>query len=124
MCMTYLRNPTARTFRTRFRMNVKSSLMEPSSLSNCEPDDDIHLFNTDINDLSDNQIEGEESSSSSYSTLSSSSIDQEPTEELHGQIILEHYSNSYFAGFLSKKCYDKFNVLIVLILPCNLMIIV
>jgi len=39
--------------------------------------------------------------------LSLSSIDQE-LEELHCQITLEHCSNSYFAGYLSKKCYDKF----------------
>jgi len=82
--------------------------MEPFSLSKNEPDDDIHLFNTDTNDLSGNQVEGEESSSSCCSTLSLSSIDQEPTEELHGQITLEHCSNSYFAGYLSKKCFDKF----------------
>lgn len=107
MCTVCLRNPTVRTFRTTFRMNVKSSLMQPSSLSNCEPDDDIHLFNSDTNDLSGNQFEGEESSSSSYSSLSLSSIDQE-LEELHCQITLEHCSNSYFAGYLSKKCYDKF----------------
>jgi len=43
----YNRNPTARTFRTTFRLHVKSNLMQPTTLSNCEPDDDIHLLSVD-----------------------------------------------------------------------------
>lgn len=87
-------------------MNVKSSLMEPSSLSNCEPDDDCHLFSGGNNSI-DNDLLGEESSSSSYSSLSLSSMES-IGEELQSQVTLEHCSNSYFAGYLSKKCFDKF----------------
>lgn len=106
MCMVCLRNPTASTFRTTFRMNAKSSLIEPSELSNCEPDYDFHLFRRDNND-DGKECKSDESSSSSYSSLSVSSIDQEPSEEHYSQVTLEHCSNSYFAGYLSKKCYDK-----------------
>lgn len=103
-----LRNPTVRTFRTTFRMNVKSSLMKPSSLSNCEPDDDFHLFSGENNDSTSNDIMSEGSTSSSHSLLSLSSIDEVPLEEYQNQVTLEHCSNSYFAGYLCKKCYDKF----------------
>lgn len=76
MRMVCPRNPTVRTFRTTFRMNVMSNLMKPSSLSNCEPDDDFHLFSRENNDSTSNDIMSEESNSSSYSLLSLSSIDE------------------------------------------------
>lgn len=92
-------------------MNVKSSLMKPSSLSNCEPDDDFHLFSNNKHESATNDLMNEDSSASNYSSLSLSSlssIDQEPLEEHQPQVTLENCSNSYFAGYLSKKCYDKF----------------
>lgn len=112
--MYYYRNPTARTFRTTFRIHVKSTLMQPTTLSNCEPDEDINLISVD-DGLSEKVPVEEELNSSSCSSLSLSSLSTidasifEQCEPGHEpQITLENCSNSYFAGYLAKKCTEKF----------------
>jgi hypothetical protein len=53
-----LRNPTARLFRTTFRLNTKMNLMKLPKQSNCQPDDDTNLMcekniNLDLEDDND-----------------------------------------------------------------------
>lgn len=83
--------------------------MQPTILSNCEPDNDINLFSRD--DGSTENCSGDESDSSSSTTLSLSSlssIDVPMLEEFEAQVTLEDCSNSYFAGYLGNKCFTKF----------------
>lgn len=101
----YNRNPTARIFRTTFRLNAKMSLMKPSSSSNCEPDDDTHLMTIEDNETKLLDMDSSFSSASSVSTLS---IDNS-LEEQEAVINLKNCSNSYFAGYLAMKCLLKFS---------------
>jgi len=101
------RNPTAKTFRTTFRINVQVNLIKSSDDSNCEMDDDKHLLessNAVISDLglSDDNLFDNESISSQ-----SSSVTEIPEEEKI-EISLENCSNSYFAGYLGYKCLKEF----------------
>lgn len=88
--------------------------MQPTILSNCVSDDDIHLLSVD-DGFSKKVIIEEELNSFSCSSLSLSSLSTmddsiyeqcEPGYE--PQIILENCSNSYFAGYLAKKCNEQF----------------
>lgn len=85
--------------------------MQPTTLSNCEPDDDIHLLSGD-DGLSKKPTIEDELNSSSCSSLSLSSMDDLIYEQCEPgyepQISLENCSNSYFAGYLAKKCTEKF----------------
>jgi len=88
--------------------------MQPTTLSNCEPDDDFNLLSID-DGLSKNVTVQEEFNSSSCSSLSLSSIsenDDSISEQCvpgnEPQITLENCSNNYFAGYLAKKCTKKF----------------
>jgi len=101
----YNRNPTARIFRTTFRLNAKMSLMKPSSSSNCEPDDDIHLMTNKDNET---RLLDMDSSFSSSSSISMLSIDNS-LEEQEAVVNLENCSNTYFAGYLAMKCLLKFS---------------
>lgn len=106
------RNPTARTFRTSFRFQAKHNLMKSTELSNCENDFDYNLFDTElhnqittytdmnlINSDSDTFISSSDESSTKYTELPVA-LDQ--------NITLEICSNTYFAGYLAKKCVDQF----------------
>lgn len=82
------------------------SLMKPSSCSNCEPDDDVHLMiDTPVNQVdeysSDSTISSKVSSDSS--TMNSILFEQE------AMINLENCSNTYFAGYLAMKTLSKFS---------------
>ncbi|KAE9524036.1 hypothetical protein AGLY_015683 [Aphis glycines] len=71
----YNQNPTARVFRTTFRINVKINLMKPSIFSNCEEDADTHLLNNDnLNEATKHNIEDFNESSDSSSSVSSVSL--------------------------------------------------
>lgn len=100
----YNRNPTVRTFRTAFRIAAINSLMKAPSTANCEPDDDTYM-NMDQDLVAQANIsatalceeilpEGSSSSSTSDSTADTSSLEQ--------------CALVYFAGYLVKKCLDKF----------------
>lgn len=101
----YNRNPTARVFRTTFRLNAKMCFMKPSCSSNCEPDNDTHLMTNEDNDTKLIDMDSSFSSSSSISMLS---IDN-PLEEQEAVVNLENCSNTYFAGYLAMKCLLKFS---------------
>lgn len=97
--------------------------MQPTALSNCEPDDDIHFLSID-DGLSKKATIEEDLNSSSCSSLSLSSIDDLKYEQCEPgyktQITLENCSNNYFAGYLTKKCTEKFkcsNCLSILLKP-------
>jgi len=90
-------------------MHVKMNLMKPSVLSNCEADDDFHLMNDSLNNdklvnLKDN--ENDSSSIDSFSSLSTNDDSQNNDEPAN--VTLEQCSNTYFGGYLGKKCVDKF----------------
>lgn len=106
-------NPTARTFRTTFRLSSIANLVKPSEVSNCEIDVDDIL--TDTESMSANPISEPIStsqsplSSHSYScSTSSSGASDNKDEEETEKGTLEDCSNVYFAGYLAKKCHDKF----------------
>lgn len=80
--------------------------MNPSSYSNCEPDEGIHLM-TNLENYDMKTVDEESSVSSKSSFLSTLSIDI-PMEEQEADITLENCSNSYFSGYLAMKCVSKF----------------
>ncbi|CAI6373659.1 unnamed protein product [Macrosiphum euphorbiae] len=83
------------------------SLMKPSSSSNCEPDDDIHLMTHSVNN--DIQIDGDSSESTISFNESSDSwkIDSIQLEK-EAVVTLKNCSNTYFAGYLAMKTILKF----------------
>jgi len=87
--------------------------MQPTILSNCEPDDDINLLIRDDN-MSTENCSGDESDSSSsmiqaLSSISTmSTIDVSALEEYEAKVTLENCSNTYFAGYLGNKSFKKF----------------
>lgn len=104
----YNRNPTARTFRTTFRMNVKMCLIKPSDSSNCEPDNDFNLINNEDNATKINVADSSFSSSSSVSMMSIDNSLEELGEQ-EAKINLENCSNTYFTGYLAMKCFLTFS---------------
>lgn len=110
----YNKNPTARTFRTTFRINSKINLMKPSDNSNCKSDNDINILsqlNTPINETInsvelDNSYDSNSSSSSLTSSLSTST---NLFDENVCDFSLEECSNTYFAGYLGYKYLNKIN---------------
>ncbi|CAI6351887.1 unnamed protein product [Macrosiphum euphorbiae] len=107
------RNPTARTFRTSFRFQAKHNLMKATESSNCENDFDYNLFdpgsqnatistpNTDTDTLV-------ESVSDSFVSSEEEGNFNQCLNNKEEQITLETCSNTYFAGYLAKKCIDQF----------------
>lgn len=107
------RNPTARTFRTSFRFQAKHNLMKATESSNCENDFDYNLFdpgsqnatistpNTDTDTLV-------ESVSDSFVSSEEEGDFNQCLNNKEEQITLETCSNTYFAGYLAKKCIDQF----------------
>ncbi|KAL4085131.1 hypothetical protein QTP88_027423 [Uroleucon formosanum] len=83
----YNRNPTARTFRTTLRMHVKSNLMQPTMLSNCEADDDINLFSKDDKSTKNSGEESDSSISTTHAFSSISTIDVSTLEEYEAKIL-------------------------------------
>lgn len=87
------------------------NLMKPSIFSNCEADADTHLLNND-DDLNEAAIEiedlNESSDSSSSVSLSSMSFTEESDDGFKTNVTLEQCSNTYFSGYLGKKCVEKF----------------
>jgi hypothetical protein len=80
--------------------------MKPSTLSNCEPDNDVQLMcETNNNFESDDECSSSNNSPLSISSLSS--IEVFPLED-EPIVTLEDCSNAYFSGYLGKKCVDKF----------------
>lgn len=104
----YSKNPTVRTFQAAFKSNLIMNLMRPVKTSNCEPEHSTTLLNLsdftqiDIDDpnSSENELQDDDSEITS-SVSSESSADYKFT--------LEESSIMYFAGYLIKKCLDKFN---------------
>lgn len=88
--------------------------MRPSIFSNCEEDADTHLLNNDNRDeAAKHNIEDFNESSDSSSSVSSVSLSYTPItgESDIGYtpiVTLEQCSNTYFSGYLGKKCVEKF----------------
>jgi len=81
--------------------------MKPSSSSNCEPDDDIHLMTDSANN--DLQIDDDSSKSTISSSESSNSWKMDCIQlEQEAVVTLENCSNAYFAGYLAMKSILKF----------------
>jgi len=88
-------------------MNTKMNLMKPPEQSNCEPDDDLNLMcDKNINLKDDNDSSSSSCSDLSLSSLSSIEVLNEENDPPN--VTLEDCSNAYFAGYLGKKCVDKF----------------
>jgi hypothetical protein len=114
----YNRNPTVRTFRTTFRLNSKMNLIKPSVVSNCEPDNDSNLLSTIFKSTS---VEQEMVSDSENSDDPLDPLIQNKSDDISDMIeqplktgerkyvTLQDCSEMYFAGYLIKKCLDKFN---------------
>ncbi|KAL4148876.1 hypothetical protein QTP88_003021 [Uroleucon formosanum] len=82
-----------------------------SEKSNCEEDDDIFLVSsqTPINDEIENHSQQNMESYNKSSNLiqdNDSTSEEEPDNE--SRTILEKCSTIYYAGYLAKKCLDKF----------------
>jgi len=84
--------------------------MKPSLFSNCEADVDTCLFNNDNCNEAAKHIEdlNESSDSSSSVSLSSISVTEESDNDFTPNVTLEQCSNTYFSGYLGKKCVEKF----------------
>ncbi|VEN51244.1 unnamed protein product [Callosobruchus maculatus] len=91
----YNKNPTVRTFDALFKSNCVNNLLKAPDESNCEPDEDIPLFEQDVQtvDANDSDI---------MSISSSASETSNPTESL------EECSVTYFSGYLANKLLEKF----------------
>ncbi|CAG9819586.1 unnamed protein product [Phaedon cochleariae] len=95
------------------------NLMKSSDTSNCEEDDDVNLMTipsktttSTASYLTEGYIEvpgdppsTENSIDNEIFPSSSSSSDEEDSSS---DVTLEDCSNSYFAGYLAKKCVEKF----------------
>ncbi|KAB0803465.1 hypothetical protein PPYR_00435 [Photinus pyralis] len=98
----YNRNPTVRTFQAAFKANTIWNLLKPPKTSNYEADPE-----GDENLLSSESLLDDSSGStgSEMDTLSSSSSSSARGEK---EVSLEDCAVVYFAGYLVKKCMDKF----------------
>lgn len=109
----YNRNPTAKSFRMSFKLNLVTNLMKPAATSNSgmNTDEDHNLLDLDGIYTSDLlKSEPENVSDTDLLGTSSSEDSDGPTlnnfSEFH--FTLEACSTIYFAGYLVKKCFDKF----------------
>ncbi|KAL4126560.1 hypothetical protein QTP88_010781 [Uroleucon formosanum] len=106
------RNPTARTFRTSFRFQAKHNLMKATDSSNCENDFDYNLFDPNSqNTLSTPHTDTEtlvESVSDSFISSDEEGTFDQCLSNNEETITLETCSNTYFAGYLAKKCIDQY----------------
>lgn len=105
------RNPTTRTFRTSFRFQVTHNLMKSTDLSNCETDYDYNLFDPSLQNMNSTITSNIPINSVDFdSFISNSSEDSniEYNDYNEQKITLEYCSNTYFAGYLAKKCIDQF----------------
>jgi len=107
------KNRTARTFRTSFRFQAKHNLMKATKSSNCENDYDYNLFDSSsqtatistpytdtdtlVESVSDSFVSSEEEGNFNQCINNKAEI-----------ITLKTCSNTYFAGYLAKKCIDQF----------------
>jgi len=89
--------------------------MRPSIFSNCEEDADTHLLNNDNRDegakynIEDFNESSDSSSSVSRESLSSTTITGGENDIGYTpSVTLEQRSNTYFSGYLGKKCVVKF----------------
>ncbi|KAL4083888.1 hypothetical protein QTP88_029204 [Uroleucon formosanum] len=110
----YNTNPTAKAFRITFKMLSNMQLMKPSVLSNCEADDDRNIIfefdtNTIIKSTDSIVNEEDEQSDSSFSSFSISPLAKRNENVVKPIVTLSVCSDSYFSGYLGKKCYEKFN---------------
>ncbi|XP_025199564.1 uncharacterized protein LOC112597652 isoform X2 [Melanaphis sacchari] len=108
----YNKNPTCRTLRYSFASVCSFGLLNcASEKSNCEEDDDIFLVssqtptNDDIENHSQQNMESYNKSSNLIEDNDSTS-EEEPDNE--SRTTLEKCSTIYYAGYLAKKCLDKF----------------
>lgn len=113
----YCKNPTVRTLRNCFASVCSFGLLNcASDKSNCEEDDDVFLnysqtpMQTDMDNNINNKTDLEYNSQfSSLPIYSSSDSESTPEEEPpNHSTTLEKCSMVYYAGYLAKKCLDKF----------------
>lgn len=99
------RNPTARTFRGSFRINVMNALMKPPTSANCEVDEDefVDFSNTmSVDNIEDSTSSEEETEESTHFTGSDSS-------ESNAESDVEDCALAYFSGYVCHKLIKKFN---------------
>lgn len=111
----YNKNPTVRMFRLTFRSLTLTTFLKPiSDQSNCAPDSDELVNIGQPSDQSStstifiSQGNDSDTEGSGSDTMSSTSSDVSIAETIP-QTKLERCSIVYFAGYLVKKMYDKFN---------------
>lgn len=109
----YSRNPTARIFRSSFRIAAIRNLMQPPESANCEQDDDQYLqvqsvTNTSLPESSAENIDKQTDSVSGSESSSSYEIQQ--PEASFGLIhnTAEDCAAAYFIGYLCFRCIKKF----------------
>lgn len=110
----YNRNPTVRSFRAAFKMNIVTNLMRPPKNANSGSgiDEDKNIFETsktETDTLESLNIPEEEDISLIPISDSSSETDLSVFDEAQSQVSLEQCASVYFAGYLVKKCLDFFN---------------
>lgn len=103
----YNPNPTAKLFRTSFRIKSITSLLRPSEITNCEEDEDNYL---EVNNKCDT-IKCEQKDlvaddwSSASSSVSSRNIKR---KKKTAQVTLEECSVVYYGGYLVRTCLKQF----------------
>lgn len=105
----YNRNPTVKSFRAAFKMNIVDNMMKPPVESNSghKADDDDNIFCLSSEDDSLELMNTLEDSSSL--DTESSSVSSISSSVPSDNISLEKCSIVYFSGYLLKKCLDKYN---------------
>lgn len=114
----YNRNPTARTFRCCFSHICSYSLMKCiSTCNNCEADDNEFLTIDVLKDVINNINTSNPTDiieTSNFDSDQQTKSDSDSSTQLFEipnslEVSLETCSIIYFAGYLAKKCMDKFN---------------
>lgn len=113
----YNRNPTARTFRCCFSHICSYSLMKCiSTCNNCEADDNEFLTIDVLKDVVVNTSNNTDiiQTSSNFDSDQQQTTDSDSSTQLFEipnslEVSLETFIYIYFAGYLAKKCMDKFN---------------
>lgn len=113
----YNRNPTVKSFRASFKINLVTNLIKPSqnanSGTNIDSDESILTFDdqeaASLALLNKDDHEENLEEASDYETSDSSNFNFAKIQMKTKKISLENCSRTYFAGYLVKKLQKKFS---------------
>lgn len=111
----YNRNPTVRSFRAAFKMNIVHNLMRPPKSANAGTnyDEDKNILNTEdplimMNICETFQINSESEDPQYCLPIVSLGNSSDSSEVSVGPVHVDKCATVYFAGYLTKKCFALF----------------